>query len=76
MIINKKSNGTIPFRSIPYGSVFIEVGSEKVFMKLNTIYNLDDEDYNAVSLRNGELVHFGDTEQVILPKTPELTIEY
>lgn len=78
MIINKKSaDGTISFRSVPYGSVFIETGSEEAFMKLDTIYNLDEEDYNAVGLRSGQLFHFGDTERVILPrKDPELIIEY
>ena len=78
MIINKKSaDGTTSFRSIPFGSVFIEMGSEEVFMKLDTIYDLDQEDYNAVGLRSGQLFHFGDAERVILPKKdPELTIEY
>ena len=78
MIVNKKSSdGTTSFRSIPFGSVFIEMGSEEVFMKLDTCYNLDNEDYNAVGLRTGELVHFGDNERVTLPKKdPELLVEY
>ena len=76
MIINKKSAGTLAFRSIPFGSVFVEVGSEEVFMKLDTTYDIDREDYNAVSLREGQLVHFGETEQIILPKNPELLVEY
>jgi hypothetical protein len=78
MIINKKSaDGTVPFYTIPFGKVFIETGSEEVFMKLDTSYNIDGEDYNAVGLRSGQLLHFGDYERVILPrKDPELVIEY
>lgn len=78
MIINKKSaDGTVSFRSVPFGNVFVETGSEEVFMKLDTNYDADGEDYNAMSLRSGQLFHFGDTERVILPKKdPELAIEY
>ena len=78
MIICKKSaDGAAPLYTIPYGSVFVEIGSEEVYMKLDAIYNLDGEDYNAVGLRSGQLFHFGDTERVILPKTdPQLVLEY
>jgi hypothetical protein len=40
-------------------------------------YDMEGEDYNAVGLRDGQLVHFGDTERVILPKAdPQLVLEY
>ncbi len=78
MIINKKSaDGTISFRSVPFGSVFLEMGSEEVFMRLDTSYDIEGEDYNAIGLRSGQLFHFGDTERVVMPKKePELIIEY
>jgi hypothetical protein len=67
----------ISFRSVNFGAVFLEVGSEEAFMKLDMSYDIEGEDYNAVGLRDGQLVHFGDTERVILPKKdPKLVLEY
>ena len=73
----KPSNTSTTFRSLIYGKIFFEEASGEVYMKLDTCYDLDREDYNAVNLRNGELTHFGDNEKVMMPKRePELVIEY
>lgn len=78
MTICKAASETpVPFRSVNFGAVFLEVGSEEAFMKLDMSYDIEGEDYNAVGLRDGQLCHFGDVERVVMPKKdPKLMIEY
>lgn len=62
------------FEDLKTGAVLISSGNNKVYMKIDEIYD-DERGYNAVSLEDGSLVNFSDWERIILPRSVTLTVE-
>jgi hypothetical protein len=73
MIITRKRNETKQlFETIPVGSCFIDGGC--VFMKIEEIFDADDEHFNAIQLNLGSLTGFDPTSYV-KPVNAELIVE-
>jgi hypothetical protein len=73
MKITRKNNETKQlFETIHVGSCFIDGGC--VFMKVEEIFDADDDCYNAIQLNLGSFTHFDPTSYVKSVNT-ELIVE-
>lgn len=64
IIIDNKKITKTPFEEIAIGEVFSDFLSENYFIRIKGFYDENDDFYNAVDLRNGELNLFEPTEDI------------
>lgn len=75
-IVNKKENTTL-FKNVDIGEVFkmSDDITSYTYMKIISISDEFDKEYNAVCLNDGDLLSFGDERQVFTYPSSELVIK-
>lgn len=75
-IVDKKENTTL-FKNVDIGEVFkmSDDITSYTYMKIISISDEFDKEYNAVCLNDGDLLSFGDERQVFTYPSSELVIK-
>ena len=74
-VIDKKEN-IVLFKNVEEGEVFKPTMDRYAYMKTTPVMDCDDSiTYNAVSLDDGDMMHYDDDEEVLLYANSELVVK-